>query len=310
LWDTGTPSGGGDRKADLFPSNHCQYDAGGWPTFQTEEELQNHPQWSIYFIRIYGGVPSTGYPICPGAFQYLWKLSAAEAGVVEFDPFECSTGDALPGGDALTGMELNPGTYFTGMSKALEGWDVAAYIYNPNFYGVAAPANTWVEVSHIVFPGDIGAIWYYMSVGSGLWIQTGKTVVYKDHPDVVSDLLGQSCSDQANDKWGTHPTECENNFPDVYSAASSKGLNTIQITDHYDCTCGPAGESSFMHYRHCYTEIIALDDPNGAKKGCSRLLRGGWEASGDCNCDESFKSAAFDPVCKDGGCSYANCGAS
>jgi hypothetical protein len=194
----------------------------------------------------------------------------------------------------------------------LEAQDVFAYIYNPNLYGVAAPANTWVEVAHTVFPGDAGAIWYYMAVGSGVWINVGNTAVYKDHPDLVSDLLHQSCSDQSQDKFGTHPTECENNFDDVYKAASSAGYNTIQITDHYDCTCGPQGDSSYKYNRHCPTEIIALDDPSGASLGCSSLLKGGWEASGGCNCDESFKSTTKDPHCAaaTGGCSYSNCGAS
>jgi len=288
------------------------YDTGtGWPSFQTQEELQNDPYWSQYFYRIYGDIPSTGYPICTGAFQFLWRISAAETGVVQWYPVECSDGPALPhGGDSMTGQELNPGDYFSGMSKALEAWTVVGYIYNPNLYGAAAPANTWVEVTHMVFPGDKGAIWYYMSVGSGVWIHTGNTAVYKDHPDMVSDMLGQSCHDASQDKWGDHPTECEGNFEDVVSTAISKGINTIQLTEHFDCTCGPAGPSSYKHYRHCYTEIIAMDDPNGASLGCSKLLKGGWEAAGDCNCDESFKSTAFEPACSPGGCSYANCGAS
>jgi hypothetical protein len=262
--------------------------------------LQNDQYWSSYFTGIYGDVPSSGYPICPGAFQFLWKLKAAVTGVVQSDPADCA------GGKDGTGMELDAGTYFTG-SSFVEAQDVFAFIYNPNLYGVSVPANTWVEVQKTVFPGDSGASWYYMAVGSGVWINVGSTAVYKDHPDMVSDLLGQACSDQSQDKFGDHPTECENNFNDIYQAAISKGYNTIQVTDHYDCTCGPEGDSSWKYNRHCPTEIIALDKED-ASNACSDMLKGGWEASADCNCDESFKSTTKDSSCADG-CGYANCGA-
>lgn len=304
LWASGAPGGGGGGE-QFFPSDHCFYDAGGWPSFQQQSDLENDQYWSVYFQRIYGGIPTSGYPICPGAFQFMWKLSAAAAGIVTFDPVECA-GD---GSGDMSGQELDSGIYYAGMNKAIEGWDVSAYIYNPNLWGVAVPANNWVEVTHTVFPGDKGAIWYYMSVGSGVWVNVGNTAVYKDHSDAVTDMLHQTCSDEQQDKFGDHPTECEQNFEELFKAALSQGYDTIQFTEHFDCTCGPQGDSSYKYSRHCPTEIVALNDPNGASSGCSDLLKGGWEASGGCNCDSSFTSAAFDPKCA-GGCGYANCGAS
>lgn len=301
LWDAGTPS---VFQSHVFPADHCQYDAGGWPSFGSEQDLQNDPYWSAYFQNVYGGVPSWGYPICPGAFQFLWQISAANTGVYQGDPTDCT------GGTDGSGQELAPGTYYTGNSF-LEAKDVYGYIYNPNFYGSWVPANTWVEVTHSVFPGDVGAIWYYMSVGSGVWFNVGNTAVYDDHSSGVLDLLGDICRDETQDTSGSFPTECEVNFPFLYPAALARGLNSVQFTSHHDCTCGPAGDSSYKYFRWCPTEIIALDDPDGAALGCSDMLAGGWEASSGCNCDEGFKSTTKDPKCDSstGGCSYANCGA-
>lgn len=302
VWDSDAPSGGGGggECADCFPSNHCEHDTNTWPSFQDQASLSADQYWSAYFTHVYGGVPSSGYPICPGAFQFLWRLAALDAGVVQSDPVDCA------GGPFSTGSELSDGTFYTGQSF-LEAQQVFGYIYNPSLYGVAVPENKWVEVVHTVFPGDKGAIWYYMAVGSGVWVNVGKTDVYKDHPELVA-AYGMACQDQPQDKNGPPATECEDQFKDIYSAASGRGFNTIQLTDHYDCTCGPTGTSSYKFNRHCATEIIALDDAGGAALGCSHLLKGGWEATAGCNCAESFKSTTKDPQCPPGGVSYSNCG--
>jgi len=302
LWDSGAPGGGGGGGANFFPSDHCMYDTGTWPSFNTQSDLQNDQYWSAYFTRIYGGVPSSGYPICPGAFQMLWQIAADTTGVASA-PVDCA------GGMTGKGQELGDGTYYTGQSF-LEARDVYGFIYNSNLMGVSVPAHTWGEVTHTAFPGDVGAIWYYMAVGSGVWINAGSTAVYEDHPDAMSDMLKSSCHDQSQDH-GSTPTECENDFPNLYKEARSRSLNTIQFTGHHDCTCGPEGTSSYMYKRLCQTEIIFLDDPKAAKNGCTSFFKGGWEASSGCNCDESFKSRTKDPnTCLNSAdCSYSNCGA-
>jgi hypothetical protein len=283
----------------VFPSDHCHYDTGVWPSFKSQQDLENDQYWSAYFNTIYGGIPSWGYPICPGAFQFLWKHAAKVTGVVQSDPTNCATGAGTN-----VGQELNDGTYYSGNSF-LEARDAFTYIYNSKLFGASVPPNTFVEISHTVFPGDSGAIWYYMSVGSGVWLNVGKTAVYKDHADGVKDLLGTACHDQAQDTFGTHPTECEKDFPELYKAAQSKGLDTVQFTGHHDCTCGPKGDSSYKTNRWCNTEIIYFGDANGAAHGCTSALKGGWEASSDCNCREELKSSTNDAA----SVSYSNCGA-
>jgi len=269
-----------------------------WPRFDTEQDLKNDDHWSAYFEAVYGGVPSSGYPICTGAFQFLWKLAAQNAGVVD-EPTQCVT-DSDP-----EGQELPSGYYFVGSGVA-EATSVFSYIYNPHYAGVAVPSANWVEVTHTVFGGDLGATWFYMSVGSGVWYNVGATIAFHDHIAAAFQFLGQKCKD--NSDSGGAATECEGNFPQLYPAVSSLGYNSIQFTHHYDCTCGPKGHSSFAgHYRLCPTEIVDVDDTNGNNQACIGSFKGGWEASTGCACDESFTSDTHD---QGQSAAYSNCGAS
>lgn len=271
--------------------------------------MNDNPWWSDYFTRIYGSVPSSGFPICTGAFQFLWKLSAVAAGVVDDAtvPTDCTADDPA-------GMELNAGDYYIG-NAFLDALDFYAFIYNPNLYGVEVPPNTWVEVIHTGFAGDVGdSIWYYMAVGSGVWINVGNTASYSDHTDWVADMLGKDCDDNtAEDLFGPPATECEFNFQEGFDMAISLGYNTIQFTTHHDCTCGPGSQadSSYHFYRHCPTEIVALGAGSGTA-GCpsASIFRSGWGATGDCACAEGgdFISAVKDPLAPPEGCPFANCG--
>merc|ERR1711937_1084868 len=106
---------------NVFPGDHCAHDAStndvAWPRFDTEQDLWNDPYWTGYFQTVYGGVPTWGYPICTGSFQFLWKLAAAASGVVA-DPAQCY------------GQEFPSGYYFVGYTPA-EATDVFSYIANP-----------------------------------------------------------------------------------------------------------------------------------------------------------------------------------
>jgi hypothetical protein len=289
---------------NVFPEDHCAYDSSHgdvvWPRFDTEQDLKNDAYWSVYFEAVYGGVPSSGYPICTGAFQFLWKIAAQNAGVVN-EPTQC-VGDNHP-----DGQKLPSGYYFVGSGTA-EATSVFSYIYNPNYDGVAVPSAYWVEVTHTVFGGDAGATWFYMSVGSGVWYNVGATIVFHDHNAAAFQFLGENCADDKNDDAGGAASECEGNFPQLYPAVRSLGYNSIQFTHHFDCTCGRTGHSTFPHhFRLCPTEIVDVDDQDGATKACVGSFKGGWEASAGCACDESFSS---DTHTQGQSVGYSNCGAS
>jgi hypothetical protein len=288
---------------DVFPEDHCQYDSShdhiSWPRFDSEQDLKNDAGWSAYFEAIYGGVPSSGYPICPGAFQFLWKLSAQNAGVVE-EPTQC-VDNSNP-----QGQQLPNGYYYVGYGVA-EATDVFSFIANSYYNGAAVPQGYWVEVTHTAFPGDIGAVWFYMSVGSGVWYNVGTTAPFHDHGSAVARFLHQKCTDNKNDNAGNLPTECEKNFDAMFHTARQLGYDSLQFTHHYDCTCGPKGPSSFTGgNRLCFTEIVDVRDLDGAATGCAASFKGGWEASADCACDPSVSSNTH----SGDKANYANCGAS
>merc|ERR1711865_867044 len=123
---------------------------------------------------------------------------------------------------------------------------------------------------------------------------TGKTIVFNDHPDVTAGLLGvgHTCEDDAG--HSSPPTECEQDFNQWFVAARLQGLDSIQITHHYDCGCGETGPSSWIHNRLCQTEIIDVNGKGNNHGGCaSDVYRAGWAASKECNCNS--------------GLNYANC---
>jgi len=299
----------------VWPEDNCQYDTGVWPWFQTQQDLENDQWWSAYFTTVYGAIPTWGYPICPGAFQFLWQSAARDSGVA-LQPTDCAP-NAAPTWKG-EGDELSDGEYYIN-NAFLDAQQAFGFIYNSRLWGASVPRNNWVEVAHTVFSGDTGAVWYYMAVGSGVWFNVGNTAVYTDHADAMRDILGSGCVDQ---DWNTFadwepvssigPTECEKSFDDLWPVAISRGFDSFQFTDHYDCTCGPQGDSSYKYDRRCPTEIVALQDKGGATEACSSLLRGGWGAGTDCNCDPNFISTTKD-VDKSTGLTlsagYSNCGA-
>jgi len=149
------------------------------------------------------------------------------------------------------------------------------------------PDNHWVEVQHAAFAQDKDAAWYYLAFGSAVWWNVGKTKVFHDHP-AASRWIGSKCKDDAGHTG--KPTECEQDFNEWYKFARNQGVDSLQFTHHYDCTCGEQGPSSVNHNRLCPTEIIDVNaNPSGAGAGCaSTNYKAGWAASQDCSCDDSL----------------------
>lgn len=285
----------------VFPADHCAYDIGsGWPKFDTEQELQRDEYWAGYFTTVYGSVPSSGYPICTGAFSFIWQAAANTQEV----------GTAIPCSNAEnpTGQHLPDGSYYTGLAN----WDARGaygYIANSKLLGVAVPAQHWVEVSHTIFSGDIGSTWFYLSVGSGVWFNVGNTRAFDDHPAAVQFFMNVFCDDGTDDPnlniSSPVATECNLQVPKpLCGIARSKGYDSIQFTHHNDCTCGPTGQSSSKFSRRCMTEIVDLNTDEGATNACAPKLKGGWDASEKCDCQEGWKTQSQDGQ----SVGYSNCG--
>lgn len=285
---------------DVFPANRCHYDVGsGWPRFDTEEELRKDEDWSSYFTIVYGSVPSSGYPICTGAFSFIWQ---AVLPTTFAKPIQCSN-EQNP-----TGQHLPDGSYYTGLAA----WDARGaygYIANSKLLGVAVPAGNWVEVSHTIYSADVGSTWFYLSVGSGVWFNVGNTRVFDDHPAAVQFFMNVSCEDGTDDpnlnQSSPVATECNLQVPEpICQYALDQGYDSIQFTHHNDCTCGPTGQSSLRFNRRCMTEIVDLQTRDGAKNACAPKFKGGWDANENCHCQEQWRTQSQDGSLV----GYSNCG--
>lgn len=253
----------------------CSKAASNWPVFKNPDDLKANSEWANYFTAVYGGVPHDlgHYPICPGAFTQIavrGGLSSIKSKNVKDSNGQCPAND----GD-LVNM----------MSECCDPADTAAhYIVTSKNIGFAIPSNHWFEVQHAGIEEEYA--WYYLTFGSAVWLNTGKTKAYTDHPQGTQDLLKTSCVDN-NDAHhtGTPPTECEQNFAAMYPAAKSQGLDTIQFTHHYDCHCGTTGHSSIPKWNHlCPTEVIDLNSNKHTGTFCRGNYKAGWAAAETCDC--------------------------
>merc|ERR1719169_314590 len=104
---------------------------------------------------------------------------------------------------------------------------IQAWIFNPILahpMSQSVPAQKWVEVLHSSFSMDGSATWFYYAPGTAIYMWTGNTKVYDDHPDAIQDLLHTNCAD--NQK------ECGSQFHAMYDAGFKAGYDTLQFTKH------------------------------------------------------------------------------
>lgn len=146
--------------ACLSPSDY------GWPRFTSASHLRSSPSWAAYFLAVYGAVEEKAYPICVYDFHVLNETAYAEARlddpsnpdnkyykVIKTDDRNLEEGDLYSPRYAPTGLQ----------------------IYHENW--VPVPNNTWVEVSHMVFPTELRGMWVWRTRGSGVWANVGRTLV-------------------------------------------------------------------------------------------------------------------------------------
>merc|ERR1711865_1182745 len=235
--------------------------------------------WSSYFTAVYGGIPSDGlggYPICTGSFTQI----AQKIGGMTTTPTQCADSTATDGA-LVNALSTN----------ADPDGGIVSYVANSQNFGHVVPDDAWVEVQHKAFAQDKNMAWMYLTFGSAVWWNVGKSVNFKDHADASQGLLAHGCHDDTEHKGAPVPTECEQDFDDWAKTATQQGYKSIQITAHYDCTCAEKGVSSWSGgQRRCPTEI--LDLVGNGQSGCaSTEYKAGWGASKACVCDTSLKYA-------------------
>jgi len=253
---------------------HCENaNQHNWPMFDDHNSLSQSP-WGSYIQKVYGEIPSTGYPICIYNLFLLYKplLSQAGAPMPQVDK-NCPSAD---------------GTYFAKMSgfpASDWGWIHNSNLAHPGKFQV--PGNKWVEIMHTAFAMDGSATWFYYAPGSGVFMWTGNTKAYNDHADGVKDLLnGAACKDK---KQGFGVQECDANFEDMYKAALNRKLDSIQFLQHADMQCSLNNAKKMGNYA-----IEIVDLKGSGKYSCSQpnsgqtRFRAGWEAKSICNCDNTL----------------------
>ena len=154
------------------------------PTFQTQKEFQASP-WAKYIDQVYKSQPSN-FPLNLNYFQILYQDILNDVGI--------DISKYIP---AKRTCPTRENQLFTDMSGTWDPpntvWLTKLPPYNP------ANDNTWVEVTHSgygkssIARDDIGN-WMYITPGSGIFFYTGKTKVFKDHPEAVLYFLGEDCT--------------------------------------------------------------------------------------------------------------------
>jgi hypothetical protein len=262
---TPTPSPSPTPSNYILPHCDSAQTTEGWPKFDSQAELQGS-KWGKYFQTVYGEIPSTGYPICIYGLSMLYKPILSQAQV------------QLP--TLSTSCPTKAGEYYARMS----GFQITvqSWIYNPDLAhpsGSSVPGNKWVEVLHSAFKMDGSATWFYYAPGTAIFMYTGNTKVYDDHPDAVQDLLKTSCGDKNK--------ECGSHFEDMYKAALKAGYDTLQFTKHADMQCNTGNNDE----ANLAIEIVDLKGPgttscSQTNSGTTRF-RTGWEAKSVCVCDNT-----------------------
>lgn len=253
----------------------------GWPKFATQADLQKSP-WAAYFKAVYGEVPTSGYPICTFSLTHLYKPILASAKVT-LPTMSCHCPTAV-------------GQYYDKMTDHQDAY--STWIWNSNLAQPQAagtnglPENYWVEIIHQAYFMDGDATWLYYAPGTAIWLFLGKTKVWDDHDNAVTELLKQPC--QAGGGWAANQHQCIPQFGALYAAAKKINLNTMQFTKHSDMPCGSEASRKNMAI-----EIVDLGGsgknscgmafPNQATKGVNHY-HAGWEAKSSCSCDNAQKT--------------------
>ena len=144
------------------------------------------------------------------------------------------------------------------------------------------PNNTWVEVTHTILPTELKGAWVWNQRGSGLWYNTGNTLVFptpanmdKIHAEAIQ-FLSDDCSVNISNNW----PQLES---DVFGqCAREKGYDSIQ----FEPQTGQIPLGTFNLTGLTEMVLVNID----GDKGCGVInisetpLKSGWLASQQCTC--------------------------
>lgn len=269
----------------------------GYPRFNSMDELKTSP-WANHISKVYGELPTSGYPIC--MFDFWFLPNSTDLNALGLKPIEDKAGGKVHGWHLPTFIQnivsqfapgiaypYKKGEYVNGDLYSLMG---GTTIYRDWYLFHQLPSNAWVEVTHLssaYFSHETDAMWFTRSRGSGIWFNVGKTIAFDSHQDGFTKMFNGTgeC---------VQPPMPHTIDPLAMGAASENALSRCIRSQGYDSaqmrpnpypvmnTFGQAGWAELFSSR--YVGKYACGTPNG---GPSPFLKSGWQASRACDCDPS-----------------------
>lgn len=244
-----------------------------WPIFNNKEDLKKS-KWGNYFKNLYGEIPNTEYPIDMSKFWLLYTDLLKNSDIKIDD--KCIVNNNYDKCQEL--CPSKDGNIYSNMSYT-DDMENTIWIYHKPPYK-PLKNNSNVEVTHVSggYPGSkivesVGS-WYYYAPGSGMYLNLGKTISFKDHNESVKFFLNI-------DSACIVLQECATYFPKLFKKAKSMGYDTIQYLNHTDMRCGNTA-----------IEIVDLNGvgayPCGNKNKIN--INSGWNGTKKCICNNKKQS--------------------
>lgn len=240
---------------------------GGWPLFNSEQELKNEGRWLAYMTQVYWVVPPFKYPFCVGDLMIFYDDKIDQNGVM-IPPI---AGDCPPHG-APEGRRYRRNNYYQRAGVSFS-WHAPPY--------TALPSHTWAEVTHAADPfGDEHyGMWLLWTPGSGIWLDLGNSIAFSEHSDAFK-------------HFGIQNTTFANE--EMSQSAASAGYDSIQFTrhvDHVNYPCDTAAGVKYMGLEIVATRLTgtyACGRPDELHWG--DIIQAGWQPghSQYCGCDEAI----------------------
>ena len=188
-----------------------------WPTFQSSAELQADP-WGAYYTKVYGAVPSSGYPIETSKLWMLYNKALFDAGLEAGVNIPAYTPGNCPK-DGSVSLQLYKTNNFYQVKDSSWIWH--------EYPWTSFRDNMYAEVMRQADPfGDEGhGAWFVANWGSGMWFYMGKTIVFQEHVEAYSFFKV--------DPTSTNPNEA------MSLAAAAAGYDSIQFMAHVDLSGPP-----------------------------------------------------------------------
>ena len=212
-------------------------------------------QWDDYVARLYGAAPSE-HPMLPRVSQIDMVYTRMRS-IAAIEP----TSHA----DCPRNANNQP--------IALEQPHVRVAAY----YALGAPAlpaanHSWAEVTHCSSHIEDQSLWFYMTRGSAIFVNVGRTIAFRDHQDAA--LF-----------FGVY-----GDITSVPAAAAAAGYDSVQYTEHCEgCRCDH--ELLFTRARGtgaCPQGVTFRTGVNASRECTCQAAQIGWPGHSSCIVCSSF----------------------